>query len=363
MRVAIAHDYVTQRGGAERVVLALLRAFPDAELCTLLYEPSSAYPAFRNARIRVSWLNRVGFLRRHHRWALPFLPFAARSMRVDADVVIASSSGWAHGFTTNGKMLVYCYSPARWLYESEGYLGGGSAWKRILLGALRRPLVRWDKRAAARADRYLAVSSVVRDRIKTTYGIDAAVVPSPQTLAVDDSQTPVALPSQWPAKEYYLCVSRLLPYKYVDVVVDAFQEGDRRLVVVGQGPDLVRLKAHASSNVTFLSGLSDSEMRWLYANCRALVSASYEDFGLTPLEAGVYGRPSIVPRQGGYLDTVIEDVTGVFFDERRADALAAAVSRAETISWDPGRISAHAGTFSEQAFIARVQEVLTQYAS
>lgn len=123
-RVAIAHDYLTQRGGAERVVLSMLEASPDATVHTTLYDPEGTFPEFRDVDIRVSPLNRVGPLRRHHRAALPFLPFASSALRIDADLVIASSSGWAHEFPTTGHTLVYCHAPARWLYQSERYLGG-----------------------------------------------------------------------------------------------------------------------------------------------------------------------------------------------------------------------------------------------
>ena len=180
--VAIAHDYLTQRGGAERVVLTMLEAFPDATLYTTLYDPESTYPEFRDARIVTSALDRFGPLRRHHRAALPLLAAASSRLRVDADVTVVSSSGWAHGFDISGRRLVYCHNPARWLYQADDYLGGSSSRARtgrlaLALGA--PPLRRWDRRAAVRADRYLANSTTVRDRIKAAYGIDADVVPPP----------------------------------------------------------------------------------------------------------------------------------------------------------------------------------------
>ena len=145
--VAIAHDYLTQRGGAERVVLVLAEAFPDAPISTTLYDPDGTFPEFRGRDIRTSWGNRIGWLRRHHRAALPLLPWMSNTLRVDADVVIASSSGWAHGFPTDGRRVVYCYSPARWLYQPEVYLGADAhPAVRLMLRLLGPAHRRWDRR-------------------------------------------------------------------------------------------------------------------------------------------------------------------------------------------------------------------------
>src|SRR3954466_7289268 len=185
-RVAIAHDYLTQRGGAERVVLALHRAFPDAVIHTTLYDPDGTYPEFRNARVVVSPLHRIRALRREHRAALPFLPYAVSRLPVDADIVVVSSSGWAHGVPATGRKLVYCHAPARWLYQADAYLGedaSGSAQAQAL-GMLGGWLRRWDRRAAASADLYLANSTVVRERIAAAYGIDAHVVAPPHGIDV-----------------------------------------------------------------------------------------------------------------------------------------------------------------------------------
>ncbi|WP_197022251.1 glycosyltransferase [Candidatus Blastococcus massiliensis] len=354
--MAIAHDYVTQRGGAERVVLAMLQAFPGAELHTLLYEPSSSYPEFSGVNIKTSWLDRIPFFRRHHRLALPLLPFAARSMKVDADVVVASSSGWAHGVRTTGKILVYCYSPARWLYEKEQYLGtDAKRSQRALLGIVRRPLILWDRHVARRAAGYLSISSVVRERVQRAYGIESEVLPAPHSLDASGSREPVDLPREHIEDGFYLCVSRLLPYKYVDVVVDAFDSAERRLVVVGVGPELTQLRRRASDRVAFRSDLTDAQMRWLYDEARAVVSASHEDFGLTPLEAGSFGKPAVVPRAGGYLDTVLEGINGVFFEPRTPSALRSALQQAEAKEWVAEEIVAHARKFSTQAFSSALQ--------
>ncbi|UVT24118.1 glycosyltransferase [Rhodococcus pyridinivorans] len=354
-KVAIAHDYLTQRGGAEKVVLALTRIFPDAEIYTTLYDPEGTYPEFRDCKIHTSGLNRVGLFRRNHRLALPVLPLAARSIKVSADVVIASSSGWAHGFDTNGDTIVYCYSPARWLYQTDTYLGQDASWpKRIAIESLKPFLKVWDRRAAKRASTYLAISTVVRQRIVDEYNIDAEVVPAPHSV---DPDAPVA-PAEHPFEDgsFFLCVSRLLPYKNVDSVIRAAVQGNHRLVVVGRGPEEQRLRSMAKEGeIVFLQDLSDEQMRFLYSTCKAVVSASYEDFGLTPIEAAVFGKPSLVLRWGGFLDTIAPEVNGVFFDKVDSDAIDRGMNELSARSWDPRDIRDHAQQFSESRFARRIE--------
>lgn len=363
-RVAIAHDYLTQRGGAERVVLSMLEAFPDATVHTTLYDPEGTFPEFRDVDIRVSPLNRVGPLRRHHRAALPFLPFASSALRIDADLVIASSSGWAHGFPTTAHTLVYCHAPARWLYQSERYLGGDPRRSPtgLVLLALRPPLRRWDRRAAARADVYLANSHVVRERIGEAYGIDAEVLPPPFAVDTTGDQEAVPEAADW-GEGYHLVVSRLLPYKNVDQVIEAFRDLPERLLVIGAGPLLAPLRAAAPANVRIATDLTDAQMRWAYAHARALVAASHEDFGLTPLEAGAFGRPTLALRAGGYLDTIAEGVNGAFFDEPTAAAIRAAVVADRGRTWDPAAIRAHVEAFSPKRFVERVRAAADRLAS
>ncbi|WP_245819863.1 glycosyltransferase [Rhodococcoides yunnanense] len=360
IRVAIAHDYLTQRGGAEKVVLAMARAFPGSPIHTTLYEPTTTFPEFADLDIRPSRLNRVGFLRRNHRLALPLLPFAARSITIDADVVVTSTSGWAHGFRTSGSKLVYCYSPARWLYASQMYLGeSSSAVKRAALAVLARPLRRWDRRAAATAGRYLAISTVIQKRITDAYGIDSTVVPAPFTVETAPIH-PIAAAEKWvDGTSFYLCISRLLPYKNVDKVMGAFAGTDRKLIVVGRGPEAERLRKMQSDNILMLSDLSTGEMRWLYTRCDAVVTASYEDYGLTPIEAAYHGKPSAVLRWGGFLDTVEEGVSGVFFDEPTPESIAVALATLERTTWEPSKIQAHVEQYSEERFAAELIAAVT----
>ncbi|MFK4493817.1 glycosyltransferase [Dermacoccus sp. GAS27A] len=361
-RVAIAHDYITQRGGAERVVLAMSRAFPEATIHTTLYNPSTTFPEFADKNIVVSPLNRIGVLRRHHRLALPLLAWASNRMTIDADVVIASSSGWAHGFPTSGKKFVYCHSPARWLYASDDYLGadGRRSLKGAVLEVLKRPLLAWDAKAAATADVYVANANVIAARIKRAYGYDVAVMPPPFGVDEAGERTPIAAVAHWGGAPYFLVVSRLMPYKNVDAVIEAMRGRSERLLVVGAGPMAEPLRASRPDNVEIVSDISDDELRWAYAHAAALVAASYEDFGLTPLEGNAFGKPVVALRAGGYLDTVVEGVNGVFIERPAPADINRGMDAVRSQPWDPDAIRAHAEAFGEHNFIRRLTELVEE---
>ncbi|MBD7979440.1 glycosyltransferase [Oerskovia merdavium] len=381
--VALAHDYATQRGGAERVALWLAEAFPGAPMYTTLYDADGTFPEFADLDLRTSALDRVGPLRRHHRLALPFLAPAVSAQRVEADVLLASSTGWAHGYRGAGRTVVYCHAPARWLYQRDRYLGGrdgASALDRLrggvastALSALTPALRGWDRRAAERADVYLANSTVTQRAIRDAYGIEAEILPPPPAMMPAGAEREV--PGLEPG--FLLCVARLLPYKNVDVLIEAARLAGRQLVIVGDGPDRARLEGLAArgrattgcwgtpsgtgrtgGRTTLLGRVDDPELRWLYRHCSMLVAASYEDYGLSPLEAGAFGRPSVVLRDGGYLDTVVDGVTGTFFDAPEPGLVAQAVQEALGVSWDDGALTSHVETFALPRFVARLREVV-----
>lgn len=355
--VAIAHDYLTQCGGAERVVLSLMKAFPDAPLYTSLYEADRTFPEYASHRVRTMPLNRVGVLRRHHRFALPLLAPSFSRLQVDADVVVCSSTGWAHGVKATGRKVVYCHAPARWLYQTERYLRESSAPVRAAARALRPSLRRWDRRAAATADRYVTTSTAVCDAIREVYGIDATLLPPPPAL--DESGPQQAVDGLAPG--FVLCVCRLQPYKNVDAVIAAFDRlPDHRLVVVGEGRDWHRLEALLGRNAQLFGRLDDARLRWLYANCVGVVGAAYEDYGLTPLEAAAFGKPTAVLRAGGYLDTVVDGVTGVFFYEPLPASVAAAVETMVSRRWSNLELVAHAERFAEGRFIERMRAIVAE---
>jgi len=353
--VALVHDYLTQRGGAERVALTLARGYPGAVLHTSLYEPEATFPEFGDVEVRPLPINRVRQLRDHHRLALPILAPAFSRMHVDADVTVCSSSGWAHGAHVTGAKIVYCHNPARWLYQTDQYLMGASRLAATGMAVLRPPLVRWDRAAAATADRYLVNSRAVRARVGDVYGIDAEVVHPPVDIDVTGPRTPP--PGIEPG--FVLCVSRLMPYKNVDQVIEAFRLlPDERLVVVGTGPLDDTLRAGAPANVTILGRVEDEELRWLYDASAGLVAASYEDFGLTPVEAAAFGRATAALRWGGFLDTIEEGSTGVFFDQPDPPAIAEAIRTLTSTSWSEEGLVAHARRFRPERFLEQIALVV-----
>lgn len=356
--VAIAHDYLTQKGGAERVVLAMHRAFPEAKIYTTLYHPEGTFPEFAAANIVTSPLNRIPLFRRNHRAALPFLAAASGALKIPADIVISSSSGWAHGFATTGSTFVYCHSPARWLYLTDQYIGRSKkhspgAWAVRMLGpALRR----WDRRAAARADVYVANSTVVQERIKDVYGMDVDIFHPPHSVDTSGELESISGLEEFVGTgDHFLVVSRLLPYKNVDQAIAAFRGLDQRLLIVGAGPLSGQLRAAAPANVRFASDLTDAQMRWVYSSAKAVIAPSHEDFGITPLEGGAWGKPTIALRAGGYLDTIVEGVTGLFIDEPTAACIREAVREFQVDDWHSSAIKRHVENFSESRFRDRLR--------
>jgi exopolysaccharide biosynthesis polyprenyl glycosylphosphotransferase len=293
-------------------------------------------------------------LRRNHRAALPLLARSFSRMTVAADVVVCSSSGWAHGIQTDGRKVIYCHNPARWLYQSDRYEPGRGGIAGMGLSLLEDRLRRWDLAAASSAHRYLANSTVVRDRIRSAYGVDAEIVPPPYAIDVNGARSPIGSLDAG----FVLCVSRLISYKNVAAVIGAMQGlGGHQLVVVGTGPQEAELRAIAPANVMMLGSVDDDQLRWLYANCAGLVSASYEDFGLTPIEAAAFGKPSALLRWGGFLDTLDEGVSGLYFDEPTPLSVAGALETMLRERWDPDAIRAHASAYSEESFTARIREI------
>src|SRR3954447_23968021 len=329
-RVALAHDYLNQRGGAERVALELAQMWPEAPLYTSLYRRDSTFPGFARVDVRTSFLDRLPG-DRAFRSLFPLYPAAFRSLSpIDADLLITSTSGWAHRLTVrpDARHVVYCHNPARWLY-GEQYLGASSA-KQTLIRPLLAPMRRWDRNAARRADLYIANSKLTRRRIRAAYGIDAPVIPPP--VDVDRFR-----PS--PRGERLLVVSRLLPYKRVDIVVDAATKAGLGLDVVGVGPSLEDLRERAGSTVTFHGRADDATVKELMQSCRAFCLPGMEDFGITPVEAQAAGKPVIAFHGGGAVDTVEEGVTGVFVRSQDPDDFLEAVAECDALDTDPLQIA------------------------
>jgi glycosyltransferase involved in cell wall biosynthesis len=351
-RVIIAHDYLTQRGGAERVVLAMARAFPGSPIVTSLYEPASTFPEFGSQQVVTSTLQHVGLLRRYHRLGLPFYAPVFSNMHVEADLVLCSTSGWAHGISATGSRLLYVHNTARWLYQTDDYLRTHPPALRSIERMLGAPLRRWDQAHGSSAKLVLANSQTVRARLAQDWGVEAEVLYPPH--AADPSAVQEPMPGLEPG--YLLAVSRLVPHKRVDVLTAAMESLPKeRLVVVGNGSQARELRQAAPPNCLFLGGISDTQLGWLYANSAAFVSAAFEDLGLAALEAMAFGTPVAVLRAGGFLETVVESETGVFFDHPEPREVVGAVRQLRAESLEHECIAKHAQRFDEASFTRQLR--------
>lgn len=353
--VAIVHDHLLHRGGSERLLLSMHKAFPSAPIYTAFFDATRTYPEFAQLDVRELPIGRIVPLRRRHKWAFPVLAPAFSRLHLKSNYVLCSSSGWAHGAVAQGRKVVYCHSPANWLYRAKHYVRKDDVVARQVLRVLGPRLERWDRNAAATADLYIANSREVASRIRSIYGITARVLHPPPTLDSEGEQ--VRLPI---SGGFLLSVSRMVPHKNLDAIIAAFSQlPSERLVVVGDGPERKRLERAAPKNVMFLGVIDESKLRWLYDNCVALVAASHEDFGLTPLEAAAFGKPSVVLQWGGFLDSVTPR-TGIFFDEPSPQAIVEAISRLRQRSFSASDLREHAATFSEETFVTRLRDLVLE---
>lgn len=339
--VAIVHDYLNQPGGAERCVLEMARIWPDAPVYTSLYRPDSTFPEFKQADVHTSPLDHVP-IDKHFRALLPLYPAAFRALgRLDHELVVSSSSGWAHGVRTHPETLhvVYCYAPARWLWSTSKYVARSAT--RRAIAPMTCSLRAWDRAAARRPDAYIAIAENVRKRIRSAYGRDADVVYPPVDTARFQPR---------PRGNRLLLVSRLLSYKRIDLAVEAATRKGLPLDVVGTGPALNGLQAIAGPTVTFHGQLDDASVAELIHSCSAVISPGAEDFGIVPIEANAAGKPVVAFAAGGALETLEEGVTAALFGEPTVDALVGALDRVEALDTPPEVIAASAARFSKEAF-------------
>jgi len=355
MKVALIHDYLTELGGAERVLEALSELFPAAPIFTLIYDEKATGGVFRGKRIRTSFLQRMPFARSRHRNYAWLMPLAVEQFDLSHyDLVISDSASYAKGVITKPDTvhLSYCHTPIRYAWDdSHRYVkefGAPKFLQRLIPFFLNYVRI-WDKEAALRVDAFLANSSFVRDRIRKYYRVEAEVVHPPVNIEFF-SQV------KRQPQDYYLAAGRHVAYKRFDLTIRAFNELGSRLVVAGEGPETVRLKAIAGPNVFFRGRVSDSELRDLYAGAKALIFPQEEDFGIMAVEAMAAGCPVIAYRGGGALENLIEDKTGIFFDHERPGTLAKTVERFSKMKFDPQEIRRHAENFSKEVFKRKIQE-------
>jgi glycosyltransferase involved in cell wall biosynthesis len=347
MRIALIHDWLNQIGGAEDVLGSMVELCPGAPVYTSMYAPDLMPPAYRKWDIRVTWMDRLPGIYRHHQVYLPLYPLAFQSLDLRGyDVILSNKSGFCHGVSVpQGAIhICYCLTPTRYIWNLRDY----AKRERLpsIANALLPPVIalmrRWDWAAAQRVHHFIAISTEVQARVKRFYGRESAIIPPPvDTMCFK----PVARPD-----DYFLIVSRLVPYKRIDLAVAAFNELGLPLIIAGDGRDRAKLQAMAKSNITFLGRVDDARRAELMAHCRALILPGLEDFAITPVQAQAAGRPVIAFAGGGALDTVMDGVTGLFFHEPTQQSLAAAVRRLDDNGFDPEVVRAFALRFDAQVF-------------
>jgi glycosyltransferase involved in cell wall biosynthesis len=354
-RIAVFHDNFAQMGGAEKVAEEIYNLLPGASLHSTVAISEILSPGLQQAKIKTSWMQRLPGLRRHFRHYFLFYPLAVESVDLSSyDLIVSSCFGYAKGIRKRKDAIhvCYCHTPMRWVWRYEDYSqrAGFSQLSRRLLPLLLSILKRWDLRAARRPDYFIANSETVAKRIKTFYGRDSIVIPPP----IDVSRfQPDPL-----QEDYYLVLSRLVPYKRIDLAVAACTKLNRKLLVIGDGPDRARLEKIAGPSIRFLGRQSDEAVARHAARCRALLFPGEEDFGMTPLEVNAAGRPVIAFRAGGAVETVVEGRTGIFFDQPAAESLIQAIKDFESYSWNVDVLRAHAAKFDRTVFAARLTEYL-----
>jgi len=375
MKIALAHDWLNQMGGAENVLEQLVAMFPGAPVFTTIYAPDLMPETYRQWDIRPTWLNQAPAIHRHHQPYLPLYPPAVASMDFSGyDVILSNKSGFIHGLGHRPEQLhiCYCLAPARYVWNYAGYAAreGFGPWLGLVIGPVIKRLRRWDFEAAQLppltspfprrgpgggkgVHHFIAISKDIRARIKKYYQRDSVIIYPP----VDTNRF---RPVGKPAGDYYFIVSRLIPYKRIDLAVEAMTRLGRRLIIVGDGRDRAALEAMAGPTVEFKGRLPWDDVVELMVNCRAFLFPGFEDFGIAPVEAQAAGRPVIAFARGGALDTVIEGKTGLLFREQSVEALTETIERFEQLAFDPAAARTNAERFSAERFRRELSDFVTQ---
>lgn len=347
MKIALVHDYLNQYGGAERVLEALLEIYPDADLFTLIYDSRQMPAKLSKKRIRRSFLNKFPFSKFYYEYLLPLYPLAIESFDMRGyDLIISNSSAWAKGIitTVNSCHITYCLNPMRFAYDSyyplinkKGIISKG-------LAAVLHYIRLWDEISAKRPDKYITISETVKRRVIKYYGIDSEIVHPPV-----DNDFFVPAPDKR-QEQYYLIVSRLKPYKQIELAIEAFNFLKKPLIIIGDGSHYNYLKGMAKRNIQFIRDADDLKLLSYYQRCKAVIFPQIEDFGIVPLEAQACGKPVIAFKGGGAVETVIDGKTGILFSPQTAHSLINAIEKFETLKFDSKEIRDHAKQFSKDIF-------------
>lgn len=353
-KIALVHDWLTTFGGAERCLILMHRMFPTAPIYTLVCDRRNLPPELEDAHIITSHLQHLPGAVSNWQRFLPAMPNAIEQFDLrEFDLIVSSSHAVAKGVLTHARQrhLCYCYTPMRYIWDLyHTYLNHTRlSWAAERVFKLTAHYLRiWDFASAQRVDKFLAISETIRQRIEHLYGRQAPVVYPP----VD---TGFWQPDPGGRRDYFLVVSRFVPYKRVDLAIEAFNHRGEDLLIVGDGPQRKRLMRQAGPNVDFIGGVTDEELRILYQNCRALVFTSEEDFGLTPVECMACGRPVVALGYGGAAETVVDGRTGVHFPEQSPTALDSALDRLARLELTAEDCREQALRFDESVFLAKLQ--------
>jgi glycosyltransferase involved in cell wall biosynthesis len=342
-------------GGAERVAEAIHDSFPAAPIYTTVALQKTLSKGLRAADIRTSPMQHLPAIERRFRHYFMLYPFAVEHFDLsEYDLIFSSSSGYAKGVRRrrNAIHVCYCYTPMRWVWRYDDYVERERFGKgiRAMLPLALWGLRKWDLRASRQPNYYITSSHLVARRIKKIYGREAHVIPPPIEVNRFHMSNEI--------EDYYLVLSRLMPYKRIDLAIEACKRMNRRLIVIGDGPDRARLEKIADDRTEFLGRQPDKIVNYYAARCRALLFPGEEDFGMAPLEANASGRPVIAYRGGGAVETVEDEVTGVFFDHANNKSLAEAIEKFEDRRWDQYTLRRHAEKFDRSVFSFRVLQFL-----
>jgi glycosyltransferase involved in cell wall biosynthesis len=344
-RVALVHDFLVDIRGAERVFQVMCDLWPTADIFTAVYDEEGTEGRFSGRSVHASFLQRVRPTAGNFRALLPLYPMAMEALDLgDYDLVVSSSSAWAHGVVPadDAVHVCYCHNPFRYAWnERTATLRARSPLVRPVLREILDRWRIWDRRAARRVHRYVANSAITRDRIAHSFARDSAIIHPP----VDTDRF---APGE--VGDHFLLVSELVSHKRIDVAVRAFNELGRKLVVIGDGPAARRLHHLAGPTVEFVGRVSDARVAELMSSARALVVSAVEEFGIAAVEAQAAGRPAIVPDAGGGRETVVDGATGAFYAAGDTESLAAAIAGFAPEDYDPGQCVANAARFSARRF-------------
>jgi glycosyltransferase involved in cell wall biosynthesis len=351
MKIAIVHYWLIAMRGGEKVLESLCRLYPDADIFTHVYDPAAISDTIKAHRIQTSFIARLPFAARNYKRYLPLMPLALEQFDLRGyDLIISSESGPAKGIIPppGALHICYCHSPMRYVWNMfHDYRESSGMLTRLLMPPLSHYIRNWDVVSTTRVHSFVANSRAVAQRLRTYYRRDAKVIYPP--VAVEDFEPTEAVGDFW------LMAGELVPYKRPELAVEAFNRSGRKLVVIGGGEMLAKLRAIAKSNVSILGPQPFEALKRSYARCRALIFPGEEDFGIVPVEAMASGRPVIAYGRGGATESVVDGNTGVFFERQTVEDILAAIERCEALQLDPAASVARASEFNKERFASQMK--------